>query len=65
MRIEIDRESDGRWIAEAIDFPGVMAYGTSEAEAKRHVYVLTESVMRDEAKGLSVDEHSKAEGFTN
>jgi hypothetical protein len=27
MKIEIEREDDGRWIAEVPDLPGVMVYG--------------------------------------
>jgi hypothetical protein len=37
-RIVIDRESDGRWIAEIVDLPGVMVYGDSREEARRKVY---------------------------
>jgi predicted RNase H-like HicB family nuclease len=33
MKIEVDREDDGRWIAEVPDLPGVMAYGDSRNEA--------------------------------
>lgn len=33
LRIEIDREDDGRWIAEAIELPGVMCYGETREEA--------------------------------
>ena len=33
MNIEIEREEDGRWIAEVQDLPGVMAYGQSQEEA--------------------------------
>jgi len=33
MRIEIEREEDGRWIAEVPDLPGVMAYGRSREDA--------------------------------
>lgn len=29
MNIEIEREEDGRWIAEIPDLPGVMTYGQS------------------------------------
>ena len=29
----LDREVDGRWIAEAEDVPGAMAYGDSPGEA--------------------------------
>ena len=33
MIIEIEREDDGRWIAEIPEVPGVMSYGTTRAEA--------------------------------
>ncbi len=29
MKIEIEKEEDGRWIAEVFDLPGVLAYGTT------------------------------------
>jgi predicted RNase H-like HicB family nuclease len=31
LSIEIDREDDGRWIAEALELPGVMTYGSRTA----------------------------------
>jgi predicted RNase H-like HicB family nuclease len=33
LTIELDREEDGRWIAETIDLPGVMCYGQTRDEA--------------------------------
>ena len=33
MNIEIEREADGRWIAEVPDLPGVMAYGRTRKQA--------------------------------
>ena len=33
LSIELDREDDGRWIAEALELPGVMCYGTSPEDA--------------------------------
>lgn len=33
MTIDLDREEDGRWIAEAIELPGVMCYGRTRDEA--------------------------------
>ena len=33
MKIEIEREDDGRWIAEVPDLPGVMVYGTTRQDA--------------------------------
>ena len=35
MTIEIDREDDGRWLAEVMELPGAMAYGDSREEAER------------------------------
>lgn len=31
--IELDREDDGRWIADVVALPGAMAYGASREEA--------------------------------
>ncbi len=33
MKIEIEREDDGRWIAEIPALPGVMVYGATRDEA--------------------------------
>ena len=33
MKIEVEKEFDGRWIAEIPELPGVMAYGDSKEEA--------------------------------
>jgi predicted RNase H-like HicB family nuclease len=34
LKIELDQEEDGRWIAEVIDIPGAMAYGATAEQAK-------------------------------
>jgi predicted RNase H-like HicB family nuclease len=47
MIIEIDREDDGRWIAEVPDLPGVMAYGQSREEAVARAKALALRVMAD------------------
>ena len=47
MRIEIEREKDGRWIAEVPDLPGVMAYGKTRAEAVSKVEVLALRTLAD------------------
>jgi predicted RNase H-like HicB family nuclease len=31
--IELEQETDGRWIAEVINLPGVMTYGETREEA--------------------------------
>jgi hypothetical protein len=33
LTLELDREEDGRYIAEVPDLPGVLAYGSTEGEA--------------------------------
>jgi predicted RNase H-like HicB family nuclease len=47
VRIEIEQEADGRWIAEAPALPGVMAYGATRDEAVRKVETLALRVMAD------------------
>jgi predicted RNase H-like HicB family nuclease len=47
MKVEIEREDDGRWIAEVSDLPGVMAYGTSREEAISKVKALALRVLAD------------------
>jgi predicted RNase H-like HicB family nuclease len=38
FKIEVERETDGRWIAEIRALPGVMVYGKTKADAVRSVY---------------------------
>jgi predicted RNase H-like HicB family nuclease len=47
MKIEIELETDGRWIAEAPELPWVMAYGATQAEAIRKVKTLALRPMAD------------------
>ncbi|MGA2467021.1 MAG: type II toxin-antitoxin system HicB family antitoxin [Thermodesulfobacteriota bacterium] len=47
MKIEIEREDDGRWIAEIPDLPGVMAYGDSRNEAISKAEALALRVLAD------------------
>jgi predicted RNase H-like HicB family nuclease len=47
MRIETEREDDGRWLAEVPDLPGVLAYGTNRDDAVAKVQVLALRVLAD------------------
>ena len=47
MRIEIEREDDGRWIGEVPDLPGVLAYGASREEAVAKAEALALRVIAD------------------
>jgi predicted RNase H-like HicB family nuclease len=47
VKIEIEREKDGRWIAEVPDLPGVMVYGKTRAQALAKVKALALRVIAD------------------
>jgi predicted RNase H-like HicB family nuclease len=47
FRIELEREADGRWIAEIPSLPGVLAYGATEAEAFAAAEALALRVIAD------------------
>jgi predicted RNase H-like HicB family nuclease len=47
MKIEIEREDDGRWIAEVPDLSGVMEYGETREEAIARVQSLALRVIAD------------------
>jgi len=47
FKVEIERESDGRWIAEVPDLPGVMTYGASREEAVTRAQALALRVLAE------------------
>jgi predicted RNase H-like HicB family nuclease len=47
MKLRVEFETDSRWIAEAIDLPGVMAYGETREEALASVEALALRVIED------------------
>jgi predicted RNase H-like HicB family nuclease len=47
LTIELDREEDGRWIAEALEIPGVMCYGHTRDEAVSNTERLAIEVIAD------------------
>ena len=47
IRVEVDREQDGRILASVPDLPGVMAYGGAEEEAVRKVKSIALQVLAD------------------
>jgi predicted RNase H-like HicB family nuclease len=47
MKIEIEREEDGRWIADVSELPGVLAYGKTREEAIAKVEALALRVIAD------------------
>ena len=47
LKIENEQEEDGRWIAEIPALPGVLAYGTTKADANAKAQVLALRVIAD------------------
>ena len=47
MKVEVDIEDDGRWIAEIPELPGVMAYGSDQNEAVQKTEALALRVIAD------------------
>jgi predicted RNase H-like HicB family nuclease len=47
LKIESEREDDGRWIAEVPALPGVLTYGATKVEARSKVTALALRVIAD------------------
>lgn len=47
LRIELEREDDGRWIAEIGSLPGVLAYEATREEARGKVEALALRTLGD------------------
>lgn len=47
LTIELDREDDGRWLAEVPDLAGVLCYGTTRDEAVARVQALALRVIAE------------------
>ncbi len=45
--VELEREADGRWIAEVLGIPGALGYGESRADALSKVQALALRVLAD------------------
>lgn len=46
-RVEIEQEADGRWLAEVLELPGVLAYGNSAEDALARAQALALRVLAD------------------
>lgn len=47
LTVELEQETDGRWIAEVPELPGVLVYGQSQAEAVQLAHALALRVLAD------------------
>ena len=57
--IELEQEVDGRWIAEVINLPGVLAYGVTREEAMAKAQALALHVEADKL------ENGERQSFTS
>ena len=47
FKVEIEQEDDGRWLAEVVELPGVLAYGDSQEAAVSKVQALALRVLAE------------------
>ena len=47
FKVEVEREDDGRWIAEVSELPGVLIYGDSVEQAQAKAQALALRVLAD------------------
>ncbi len=47
LTLTVEREEDGRWLAEVPELPGVLVYGASETEAMAKAEVLALRVLAE------------------
>jgi len=46
-KVETELDADGRWIAEVVDLPGVLAHGATEKQAVASAQALALRVLAD------------------
>jgi len=63
--VEVDREDDGRWIAEVVEVPGVMAYGYTRAGAALEAVGLAFEVLVPRADAYFGGAHWRDEEWGN
>ena len=47
FKVEVEQEDDGRWLAEVVELPGVLAYGATEQTALSKVQALALRVIAE------------------
>ena len=47
LTVDHEQEDDGRWLAEVLELPGVLAFGQSQSEAVARVQALALRVLAD------------------
>jgi predicted RNase H-like HicB family nuclease len=47
LTVELEQEANGRWLAEVLELPGALAYGSTPEEARARVEALTLRVLAE------------------
>ena len=55
LKVELEQEEDGRWIAEVVDLPGVLVYGEGPEVALRAARALALRVIADRIEHGELD----------
>lgn len=50
MRVDVEQEQDGRWLAEVSALPGAMAYGSTKQKAVARVEALVLRILADKVE---------------
>jgi len=61
LKIETEREQDGRWLADVVDLPGTVAYGNTRDEALTAVEALAFRVIADRVEQREIERPDKVE----
>jgi predicted RNase H-like HicB family nuclease len=64
FQIETEQEEDGRWIAEAVGLPGVLAYGNTQDDAIRQAEAIALRVIADRVENNEVTERAMSVSFS-
>lgn len=63
LKVELEREDDGRWIAEVVELPGVLAYADGPEEAIRAARALALRVLADKIEHGELDSQANRVEF--
>ena len=47
LKVQVEQEDDGRWLAEVPELAGALAYGSTRAEALAHAQALALRIVAD------------------
>jgi predicted RNase H-like HicB family nuclease len=61
LHVELEREEDGRWLADVVELPGTMAYGATRDEARAAVETLARKVVADRVEHRELPRPDKVE----